>query len=88
MPYLGAIFGALAFYLVRRKDEYEPRNIGLFILKENEDMDSSALDPLASGSASPGNLKAEVTSTYAKGGPSNGTAASSSPLIHSDAESH
>lgn len=33
-PFLGAILGVLAFYLVRRKEEYEPMDIGLFKLEE------------------------------------------------------
>ena len=35
MPMLGSMFGALAFYMVRRKDEYDVRNIGLFVVKEH-----------------------------------------------------
>jgi aquaporin Z len=90
MPYLGAMFGALGFYLVRRKDEYEPRNIGLFVIRETAVMDNSSLDPLAadaSGFISPLNQKVDAAKIPPKG-LSNGTAASSSPLIHSDDESH
>jgi aquaporin Z len=35
MPMLGAMFGALAFYMVRRKDEYDVRNVGLLIVKDD-----------------------------------------------------
>ena len=35
MPFLGSFFGALAFYLVRRKDEYEPKNLGFLVVKED-----------------------------------------------------
>jgi aquaporin Z len=49
MPYLGGIFGALAFYLVRRKDEYEPRNTGLFVIKDDVHSDTSSLAPLSGG---------------------------------------
>ena len=49
MPYLGAMFGALAFYLVRRKDEYEPRGTGLFVVKDDIQSDASSLAPLAGG---------------------------------------
>jgi aquaporin Z len=34
MPLLGSFFGALAFYMVRRKDEYEPKNWGFLEVKK------------------------------------------------------
>lgn len=36
MPMLGAIFGALAFYFVRRKDEYEPHGLGMLRLSQTD----------------------------------------------------
>ena len=70
MPYLGAMFGALAFYLVRRKDEYEPRNTGLFIVKDDDATDNSALAPLSgnnddatSGFISPISRTTEIAKT-------------------------
>ena len=33
MPFFGGMFGALAFYLVRRKDEYEPKGLGFLVVK-------------------------------------------------------
>ena len=42
MPFLGGVFGALAFYLVRRKDEYEPKGLGLFLLSKPDQFPSSA----------------------------------------------
>ena len=44
MPMLGAIFGALAFYLVRRKDEYEPHGLGMLVVKGSEP--ESVIEPV------------------------------------------
>ena len=71
MPYLGSMFGALAFYLVRRKDEYEPRGTGLFIIKDDiVQSDASSLAPLAedasSGFISPISKTTEVSAAPAK----------------------
>lgn len=35
MPFLGSLFGAFAFYLVRRKDEYESKGLGFLVLRED-----------------------------------------------------
>lgn len=35
MPFIGGVLGSLAFYLVRRKDEYEPKGLGLFVIKDD-----------------------------------------------------
>jgi len=53
MPYLGALFGALAFYLVRRKDEYDPRGIGIFVVKEEANSIAAAPSTVTGGEASP-----------------------------------
>ena len=71
MPYLGSMFGALAFYLVRRKDEYEPRGTGLFIIKDDiVQSDASSLAPLAedasSGFISPISKTTDVSAAPAK----------------------
>ena len=35
MPFFGSLFGTLAFYLVRRKDEYDPINVGLLMVNSD-----------------------------------------------------
>ena len=40
-PLLGGCLGALSFYLVRRKDEYEPKGLGIFVIQEKEQHSSS-----------------------------------------------
>jgi len=53
MPYLGALFGAFAFYLVRRKEGYDPRGIGLFVVKEEANSIAAAPSTVTGGEASP-----------------------------------
>jgi aquaporin Z len=47
MPMLGSIFGALAFYMVRRKDEYEPHNLGFLVLTEKVEPAPVLLPPMS-----------------------------------------
>lgn len=50
MPLIGSIFGALAFYMVRRRDEYDTRNIGLLkVIQDKEQVvvnDTVARNPV------------------------------------------
>ena len=66
MPFVGSIFGALAFYLVRRKDEYDPRGIGLLVVKQGLDEAPmqvvSAVNPEAIGVATISNSEDEQSS--------------------------